>query len=78
MVVVDRLLKKKKFILLDSLEVEAVVQAFVEWIWREEGYPLTIVSDRGSQFTAHFWQRLCHRIGTKPRLSTVFHPETDG
>lgn len=78
MVVVDRLSKKKKFIPLDSLEVEAVVQAFVEWIWREEGYPTTIISDRGTQFTALFWQRLCQRIGTKPKLSTAFHPETDG
>ncbi len=78
MVVVDRLSKKKKFIPLDSLEVEAVVQAFIEWIWREEGYPSTIVSDRGTQFTALFWKRLCERIGTKPKLSTAFHPETDG
>ena len=78
MVVVDRLSKKKKFIPLDSLEVEAVVQAFVEWIWREEGYPKTVVSDRGTQFTSHFWRRLCTRIGTKPKMSTSFHPETDG
>ena len=78
MVVVDRLSKKKKFIPLESLEVEAVVQAFIEWIWREEGFPSTIISDRGSQFTAFFWQRLCSRIGTKPKLSTAFHPETDG
>ena len=78
MVVVDRLSKKRKFIPLDSLEVEAVVQAFIEWIWREEGYPSTIISDRGTQFTALFWQRLCARIGTKPKLSTSFHPETDG
>ena len=78
MVIVDRLSKKKKFISIDSLEVEAVVQAFIEWVWREEGYPSTIVSDRGTQFTAHFWQRLCQRIGTKPKLSTAFHPETDG
>ena len=78
MVVVDRLTKKKKFVALDSLEVEAVVQAFLEWIWREEGYPSTIISDRGTQFIAHFWQRLCARIGTKPKLSTAFHPETDG
>ena len=48
MVVVDRLSKKRKFVALDSLEVEAVVQAFVEWVWREEGYPSTIVSDRGT------------------------------
>lgn len=78
MVVVDRLSKKKKFIPLDSLEVEAVVQAFIEWIWREEGYPFSIISDRGTQFTAHFWRRLCERVGTKPLLSTAFHPETDG
>lgn len=78
MVIVDRLSKKKKFIAMDSMEVEAVVQAFVEWVWREEGYPKSIVSDRGSQFTSHFWRRLCQRIGTKPKLSTSFHPETDG
>ena len=39
MVVMDRLSKKKKFTPLDSLEVDAVVQAFIEWIWREEGFP---------------------------------------
>ena len=78
MVVVDRLSKKKRFVALDSLEVEAVVQAFLEWIWREEGYPETIVSDRGTQFISHFWKRLCKRIGTKPKLSTAWHPETDG
>lgn len=78
MVVVDRLSKKRRFVALDSLDVEAVVQAFVEWVWREEGYPSTIVSDRGTQFIAHFWSRLCKRLGTKPKLSTAFHPETDG
>lgn len=78
MVVVDRLSKKKKIVPLDSLEVEAVVQAFIEWIWREEGYPRTVTSDRGTQFTSHFWRRLCQRIGTKPKMPTAFHPETDG
>lgn len=78
MVVIDRLSKKRKFIPLDSIEVEAVVQAFVDWVWREEGYPVTIVSDRGTQFVAYFWKRLCERIGTTPKLSTAFHPETDG
>ena len=78
MVVVDRLSKKRKFVGLDSLEVEAVVQAFLDWVWREEGYPESIVSDRGTQFVSHFWKRLCERIGTRPKLSTAFHPETDG
>ena len=78
MVVVDRLSKKKKFMPLDSLSVESVVQAFVEWVWREEGFPLSVISDRGTQFTSYFWKRLCERIGTSPKLSTSFHPETDG
>ena len=78
MVVVDRLSKMKRFVALESLEVEAVVQAFLEWVRRLEGYPEIIVPDRGTQFTSHFWQRLCQRIGTKPKLSTAFHPETDG
>ena len=78
MVVVDRLSKKKRFIALDSLDVEAVVQGFLEWVWRDEGYPNSIVSDRGTQFVSHFWQRLCERVGTKPKLSTAWHAETDG
>lgn len=78
MVVVDRLSKQQKFVALDSLEVESVVQAFIEYVWREEGFPKSIVSDRGSQFTAHFWKAMCKRLGITPKLSTAWHPETDG
>ncbi|CAE7222323.1 RNA-directed DNA polymerase [Pyrenophora teres f. teres] len=78
MVVVDRLSKKKKFIAMENMEVPTVVDKFLEYIWREEGYPKTLVSDRGRQFTSHFWRRLCDRVGTSPKLSTAHHPETDG
>lgn len=54
LVIVDRLTKKKKFIPMASLRVDALVQAFVEYVWREEGYPDEIISDRGSQFVSHF------------------------
>ena len=77
MVIVDRLSKKKRFIAMNSLEIEAVVQAFIDWIWREEDYSDTIVSDRGSQWISHFWKRLCERIEIKPKLSTAWHSETD-
>ena len=78
LVIVDRLSKTKRFIPMETMDVEEVVKAFLEWIWRLEGYPRSIVSDRGKQFVAHFWRRLCQRIGTKPKFSTAFHPETDG
>jgi transposase InsO family protein len=78
MVVVDRLLKKKKFIPMDSIGADAVAALFLEHIWREEGYLLRVVSDRGTQFVSYFWRQLCKRVGTDPQLSTAFHPETDG
>jgi hypothetical protein len=74
----DRLSKKKKFVPLQSLEVDKVVQAFIEHVWREEGFPEEVISDRGAQFTLHFWKRLCDRVGTRPKLSSSHHPETDG
>ena len=78
MVIVDRLSKKKKFIALEDLRTETAVLGFLEYVWREEGYPESIVSDRGKQFVSHFWKRLCQRLGTTPKLSTAYHPETDG
>lgn len=78
MVVVNRLSKKRKFITLDSIEVEAIIQAFIKQIWRKEGYLNTIISNRGIQFISYFQQRLYQRIGITLKLSTTFHPETDG
>lgn len=78
MVVVDRLSKMKRYIALERLDVQHITNRFIEWIWRTEGYPATLVSDRGTQFTSQFWKRLCQRIGTRPKLSSSFHPETDG
>ena len=42
------------------------------------GAPLGIVSDRGPVFTSYFWTALCHHMQIKRRLSTAFHPQTDG
>jgi hypothetical protein len=53
-IVINRLSKKKKFVTLDSLEIEAIIKAFIEWIWREEGYLKRVILDRGTQFTSHF------------------------
>jgi transposase InsO family protein len=47
-------------------------------MFRLHGLPLTITSDRGPQFASAFWHRLCARLGIEPRLSTAFHPQTDG
>jgi transposase InsO family protein len=45
---------------------------------RLHGIPKTIVSDRGTQFVAHFWEQLHESLGTKLIRSSRYHPQTDG
>jgi len=78
LVIVDRLTKKKKFIPIASMTTDALVAAFVEYVWCEEGFSEEIVSDRGSQFVSQFWKRLCQRLGVKPKFPSAHHPQTDG
>jgi transposase InsO family protein len=40
--------------------------------------PKKIVSDRGTQFTSMFWERLHETLDTQLRFSSAYHPQTDG
>ena len=51
---------------------------FIDKIVCRHGIPLSIISDRGAQFTSRFWRSFQKRLGTKVKLSTTFHPQTDG
>jgi transposase InsO family protein len=42
------------------------------------GVPKKIVSDRGSQFTSKFWEKLHESMDTKLKFSSAYHPQTDG
>jgi hypothetical protein len=42
------------------------------------GVPKKIVSDRGTQFTLNFWERLHETLDTQLRFSSAYHPQTDG
>ena len=44
--------------------------------WTSQQY--TVVSDRGPQFASQVMRDLCKRLGIQPKLSTAFHPQTDG
>jgi transposase InsO family protein len=42
------------------------------------GVQKKIVSDRGTQFTLKFWERLHETLDTQLRFSSTYHPQTDG
>ncbi|THG98618.1 hypothetical protein EW145_g7394 [Phellinidium pouzarii] len=47
-------------------------------VYRRFGLPKRIISDRGPQFASHVFQTLCSHLGIKSKLSTAYHPQTDG
>ena len=78
-VIVDRLTKSAHFLpmrITDSVIV--LSKLYVKEIVRLHGVPLCIVSDRYPRFTSQFWQSLQKALGTEIRLSSAFHPQTDG
>ena len=50
----------------------------VKNIFTKHGIPDSIVSDRGAKFVSKFWQHVCSSLGIDRKLSTAYHPETDG
>ena len=78
-VVMDMLTKSAHFIPVKSTySVEDYARIFKNEIVCLHGIPLYIISDRGEQVTSRFWRSFQKGLGTKEKLSTTFHPQTDG
>ncbi|WRX18655.1 Reverse transcriptase/retrotransposon-derived protein [Theobroma cacao] len=50
----------------------------IDQIIRLHGILVSIVSNKGAQFTSRFWEKLQEALGTKLDFSTTFHPQIDG
>ena len=57
---------------------EEAARLYYEHIYREHGFPIRLISDRGPQFTAELWQQLWKLTGTTLNMSTAAHAQTDG
>ena len=62
----------------ETITADGSARIFVETIFRLHGMPTEIVSDRDPRFTAAFWQAVFKRLGTRLKMSTADHPQTDG
>ena len=55
-----------------------LVELMFKHVYKLHGLPKNIISDRDVLFTSTFWGQLHRLIGTKLRLSSAYHPQSDG
>jgi len=79
LVVADRLTKMVHFIpTTEKTLAEGLARLFRNNVWKLHGLPESIISDREPQFVARLMWELNAMLGIKSKLSTAFHPQTDG
>ena len=74
-VMVDRLTKSDHFFPgHTSYTDEDYARLYIRELVRLHGVPLSIISDRGTQFTSQFWRAFQKGLGTQIHLSSTFYP----
>ncbi|KAI3772311.1 hypothetical protein L6452_03493 [Arctium lappa] len=78
-VIVDRLTKSAHFLpIKETYSLEKLARLYIDEIVTRHGVPSSIVSDRDACFTSAFWRSLQRELGSQLKLSTAYHPQTDG
>ena len=79
LVVVDKFSRYAHFLpLTHPFTAFQVALSFMNNVFKLHGLPAAIVSDRDRIFTSHFWQELFKLTGTDLRMSSAYHPQSDG
>ena len=61
-----------------DISAEDLAYLFFDRWYCENGLPSEIISDRDKLFVSRFWKSLHKLTGVKLKLSSAYHPETDG
>lgn len=68
-IVVDQLSKMWNFVpFRTTIDARGLPELFLNQMVRLHGLPKMIISNRGPQCTAVFWNRLCEQLGVNRRL----------
>ena len=79
LVVCDKLSKMMHFVATtEGTSAEGLARLFRDNVWKLHGLLESVVLDRGPQFVAELMKELNRMLGIKTKLSTAFHPQTDG
>ena len=74
--VVDRFSKSVHLVPLPKIpSAKRTASLVMLHVFKYHGLPVDVVSDRGPQFTSHFWKAFCTLIGASVSLSSGYHPQ---
>jgi transposase InsO family protein len=79
MVFCDRLTKMVHFAACTTtIDAAGAAKLFRDRVVAAHGLPVSIISDRDARFTSDFWKALVGLLGIQHKMSSAFHPQTDG
>lgn len=79
LVVVDKFSKMAHFVpTTTNVTSKGTAELLFNHVVRLHGFPDAIISDRGHEFTGAVFQQLWKSMGTELRMSTAYHPQSDG
>jgi len=62
----------------EKTSAEGLAKLFRDHVWKLHGLSESIVSNRGVQFAAGIMKELNNLLGIQTKLSTAYHPQTNG
>ncbi|WMV25598.1 hypothetical protein MTR67_018983 [Solanum verrucosum] len=78
-VIIDRMTKSVHFVPINiSNSAEDYSKLYVREMVKFHRVPLSIIPNRGTQFTFQFWKSFQNGLGTSVKLKMTFHPQIDG
>ncbi|GKE23798.1 putative reverse transcriptase domain-containing protein [Tanacetum coccineum] len=77
-VIVYHLTKSAHFLPMKKTDImERLMRFYLKEVVLRHGVSVSIISDKDSRFTSHFWQSLQKGLGTRMDMSTAYHPQTN-
>ena len=78
MVIVDRFTKYLIAVLFkETHTAEQLGHLLLDRLVRDHRVLIMIITDRDKLFTSNYWKTISAAMGTKPKMSTAYHPWTD-
>ncbi|WOG96017.1 hypothetical protein DCAR_0415347 [Daucus carota subsp. sativus] len=79
LVIIDKYTKYAHLLALQHPFTAAqVAQTLLDNVFKLHGPPSSIITDRDKIFTSQFWSELFKKMGATSKLTSAYHPQTDG